>query len=292
MFLYQNLFLDLPSRMEVFLCNCHDMFITGIYDTKYITEHVLKFDSTFLEYVYYYLQRKNVDNMRRGEKRHIFLTFPDYKYKIGSQLHQGVDIEYRNMKTKIMEARPDNLEVCRHYGYHGWCADGTDCTKSHNIDLFLDQKREKSLKKKKKRMIIQQKQELEKLSHFNESLVIKEENGEAIEGDVIEDESNNLEIVGKVKSGAHQSGYDAFMTGYVFGTIISSYDVSFRCPFDQALNAKTPGFKELVNKLFLSGKTFPLRVQKTKYDKPSRDCQNKLTLIRDRSKLYTTHVDK
>lgn len=280
MFLYQNLYLDLPSKMETFLCNCHDIFISGIYDTKYITEHELKFESTFLEYVYYFQQRNNVDNMM-AERRHLWLTFPDYSYSISPDLKPGIDVEYRNMKTKIMERRPENIEVCKHYGYHGWCPDAADCKKSHNIDLFLDQKRVKSMKKKKQKLTSHQKSQLLTLSNFNEALVIADSNGTEVTDDTVEE--NFLQSLGKVKSGAHQSGYDAFMTGYVFGTIV--YGVCFSPPFDQPLSAKTLGLKEIVNKLFLSGKTYPLRVGKSQYDKPSKDCQHKLTSLREKSKL-------
>lgn len=271
MFLYQNLYLDLPLKMETFLTNCHDIFVAGIYDTKYITEHVTKCESSFLEYVYYLHQRNNVENMMDG-KTHMHLTFPEFD----GRMRPGLDIEFRNMKTRIMEARPKHVEICYHYGSHGWCSDGSECKRSHNIDLILDLKREKELRKRTKKVRNCQSNALKKLSSFNESLVIREESS----GD-----TNNQEIclesLGKVKSGAHQSGYDAFMTGYVFGTFLTT--TFWKPPFDHPLSSKNAGLNKVVNNLFLSGKTYPLRVFRGQYDKPSNDHRNKLSLIQGMS---------
>lgn len=273
-FLYHNLYLPVPVKFATFICNLNQLFPGGIYDTKFITDVVLRYKSSFLEYVYYFLQRENVKNMM-DDKTHVFVTFPEL-FKHQDQVEEeGNQIEYRNMKTKILESKPDNIETCPHYSSHGWCIDGISCSKSHNIDLILDLKRmrEERQRKTSSKSIARSKKRMQLLSHFNDSLVIQEDQNSAV------DDSNLVDVTGKVKSGAHRSGYDAFMTGYALACIITSH--CSEPPFSRStLHSKSNGLKSFMNCVFLTGKDMPMKIRKGNFDKTSKDHDVKLAEIR------------
>lgn len=51
-FLYQNLYAQLPQTVHSFAADLADMFPNGIYDTKYISDYVCRKPASFLEYVF------------------------------------------------------------------------------------------------------------------------------------------------------------------------------------------------------------------------------------------------
>lgn len=51
-FLYENLYANTPSTMSSFLADLTEMFPSGIYDTKYITDYGHKMPASYLEYVF------------------------------------------------------------------------------------------------------------------------------------------------------------------------------------------------------------------------------------------------
>ena len=297
MFLYQSFYLQLPSKMGSFVTNLHQLFPSGIYDTKYITDIVMEYRSSFLEYVYYYLQRQNVQNIM-NDKVHVYITFDT------NQLNDKVVMEHRNMKTRINDVKPENIEICKHYSRHGWCSEASDCKMSHNIDLILDHRRireEKRKRGKRSNKCAKKTQEnLVKLSNFNESLTLAsgvQKEGEEKRPDERHDSGGEttettsepktrngseplmqLDVTGRVKSGAHRSGYDAFMTGYTFATITYSY--CDEPPFCRRLNSKTAGLRGIANCIFLSGKTMPLKIRKGNFDRATSDHETKLQMIR------------
>lgn len=280
-FLYQGLYLNLPAKFGSFVTNLSQMFPSGVYDTKFVTDVIRQEKSSFLEYVYYKLQRTNVTAMMQG-KTHVTVHFPD-------PLLSPEEVEHRDMKTRIWEEKPDDVQICEHYSRHGWCSESGQCDKSHNIDLILDYRRMRDEKKRKtsNKRLAKSIGHMVSVSKFNESLA-SEVVEQAVKPEVMREEEkiiteqeheSPLQVTGKIKSGAHRSGYDAFMTAYAFACLLTDY-----CrdpPFHKPLSHRTTGLKSFMNCVYLSGKDMPLKIRKGNFDKATPDHERLLSRIRE-----------
>jgi target of EGR1 protein 1 len=263
-FLYQNFYANLPSDLQEFVRDLSDMF-PSIYDTKFISEDGT-FRSSFLEFVFYERQRRNLYRMMKGQ-RHSTIVFNDN--------FDSTDVEFRDLKTKILVERPEGIDICKHYGFHGWCEQGIECDKSHNIDFILDISK-MTTKGNGKRTTRHSK--LEKLRKFSEKLVISSE--QSLNGPFSEVVTLNESLsseVGRCKSAAHRAGYDAFMTGYSFVGYLISTNVILR---DGYLNKRDVETAKFVNNVFLSGKEQPLRIRPSNFSKTSKNHKDKIEKLR------------
>ena len=51
-FLYQNLYANLPTKLSSFLADVEMMFPSGVFDTKFLAEFSLRTNASFLEYIF------------------------------------------------------------------------------------------------------------------------------------------------------------------------------------------------------------------------------------------------
>lgn len=77
------------------------------------------------------------------------------------------------------------------------------------------------------------------------------------------------------KSGSHNSGNDAFMTGYyfIYYLIINSNKTSYK----EFL--KYECLKQFKNKIFLAGKVHPLNIMLSSFAKPSKNHKEKMAKL-------------
>ncbi|CAB4062791.1 TOE1 [Lepeophtheirus salmonis] len=114
MFLYQSLYARLPVDFQSFIADINEMFPGGIYDTKYISEYVLRVPSTYLSFLF---AKCALDNSRNCylEK----LELKDYP----CQDDISVDLTGVAMDKSI----------CSSYSNHGHCPNKSTCKDSHDV---------------------------------------------------------------------------------------------------------------------------------------------------------------
>ena len=199
---------------------------------------------------------------------------------------------------------------------HGWCSKGNYCPKSHDIDLIIDidefTKDRKSRKRKRRKQnqalkgtsdvdngkdaVATGETDSDTVSDINESLTADgledrmdteeklDTNQNSVQNGVIEsskvhvgvkDDTNLCRNCGKSSSllsssGGHRAGYDAFMTGFIYAVYLTQLSVGER-------EGKIADWK---NKLYLSGKDYPLSVSKSAFAKQSKEHLEKIARIR------------
>lgn len=157
----------------------------------------------------------------------------------------------------LMQNRKNEIEksICETYSSYGYCKNNK-CSKSHDIELIIKLEIYKKEKQKFKKLA---KQLAEK-----EQVQIEEEIGE----------SENLNKI------QHNAGLDAFMTGFVMLNYLNKFS-KFKLKENVDLskdNLNLNDFDELdkfLNKLYLTGKDFPLIIQKSKFSNLSNNHQTK-----------------
>ena len=141
------------------------------------------------------------------------------------------------------------------------------CEMSHDIDIILNYEQKKKANKKKRKRKRKSKQSSQECSVDTLHADISETNGKNTDED--EQPENQLERLTStttsrtnVATGNHGAGFDAFMTGFCMAFYYHKYKISGASTFARSI----PNF---INKLNLSGKDIPLKIEKSRYSKTS-----------------------
>lgn len=139
---------------------------------------------------------------------------------------------------------------------------------SHDIDIILNYEQQKKANKKKRKR--KRKAKSRTSLQCSETGADKSEPNGCVADEVIHDEPNSAKLEQaslmvsstNTASGNHRAGFDAFMTGFVMATYYQRFKVADAATFAESI----PDF---MNKLNLSGKDIPLKVEKSRYCKTS-----------------------
>jgi target of EGR1 protein 1 len=255
-FLYQNLYAQLPQTLPTFLADLCEMFPSGIYDTKYIAEYISRTSSTFLEFVFKTLKKKN-ENRILHPLTHVQLVFPQYpnSYEFVEYIKCSPD---RNCFIK------ENTVVCTAFATHGNCP-STDCPKSHDVDYILAvQESKKSSKKKKKR------------DNVCDDDVDKSPEDNSKNDVIMEDVNCSTKRTNKNTSAGHRAGMDAFMTGYSYAAFTWH---KTKIVNEDAVTPLEIQDQTIANNMYLVAKEFPLLIKKSNFAKNSESHTEKYERI-------------
>lgn len=244
-FLYHSFYLALPAKLPSFLADLTEMFPSGVYDTKYISETRAALQASYLEYVFRKRQRDNASREAEG-KSFVSIQFLQYNKE------HSVDHGNCALRTERLDVQ---LEICKNFARFGWCAKGDQCRGSHSVDDVLDAenaKRRKRKRGKKNGATISSNASSDSEASTKETpcdVTTVDENGAAV-----------TSADRRYTTGLHRAGYDAFMTGYAFATFLLEYAKCRPGP-SGGLDANDAGLEGLVNRVYLTGKTDPLQIR-------------------------------
>jgi len=146
-FLYQNLYAQLPQNVNSFAADLAEMFPNGIYDTKYLSDYVCRKPASFLEYIFRAQQRKNIVAAGSEKSPYVLLVFPSTILQT-SQQTQIRACDYENL---FLSSKDWSTKVCSSFSNHGHCVSGKKCPQSHDIDLVVLSKEVDTTKNDRKR---------------------------------------------------------------------------------------------------------------------------------------------
>lgn len=151
---------------------------------------------------------------------------------------------------------------------HGWCSNGDQCSKSHDIDLILDVDHLVQTKKSRKRKRrIRNQQENGDDNDEGQEPVSNQFTKDQFE-EFIQNRLGNREVC---RAGCHRAGFDSFMTGFSFAVYISKYG-----SYNGSFCLDSCGMEAFKNNVYLSGKDMPLSIVKSAFSKTSKDHKDKI----------------
>jgi len=269
-FLYHNLYAALPDKLGTFVSDLSEMFPGGIYDTKYIADYVCRTHASFLEFIFRKEQKTNQEKCSKN-RPHVRVSFP--------VIPADEDVDWRHCGPAVHTKDSDKQEVCFSYAHHGHCSSGNTCSNSHDIDLIIRQRQIEKDKTRKR-----------KHKETGNTDNIDSDNSVAPAQTVTSDESvpskNGVDDkilappskTSPANSGGHRAGFDAFMTGFAFCTFLVHQTQMPSCPAD--FSPASVRTQQLVNRVYLVCKDFPMLVQKSAFAKCSCEHDKKLKRLK------------
>ncbi|KAG0046127.1 Target of EGR1, member 1 (Nuclear) [Gryganskiella cystojenkinii] len=279
-FLYHSFYANLPPRLSTFVADLSDMFEGGIFDTKYISDYMTRERSSFLAYLFRKYERFNTKAREEQKGSSSSIKKPTYsEFTVQAALpipsrptppSSTASSSGSKRRSNNHSQGADTLEYCETYAFHGVCKQKMQCGKSHDLDLILDA--EEAQQENKRRKTHKSTQGSTNNNNGDGSATPEESDPSSLtvvsptpistlapESTPIAERTiaatvafSAVAITGPATEKFHSAYFDAFMTGTVF---------SFQ------LNKHTPEKieTESMNKIYLIGKDFPLKLEKSAF---------------------------
>ena len=241
MFIYHSFYADLPDKLSTFIADVYEMFPVGIYDTKYISDYVTRESVSFLSFLF-----KKYERMQERVSDGIRIHSQD-RIKHDYVLTKKTLAELGLAPSPTTKAFPSSGKpYCEQFAAHGFCNAGKLCKLSHDLDVILShievygESGNKSKARKRKAP-----NETEGDSSAEQSLSV-------VHQDAIVQQAGEFET-------CHSACFDAYMTGFIFA---------------HQLSAIPNLLQEHGNRLYLIGKSIPLRIEYSRYSRTSEQHQS------------------
>ncbi|KAI9095448.1 ribonuclease CAF1 [Phlyctochytrium arcticum] len=287
LFIYYSFHAELPKKLDTFVVDLSEMFPGGVYDTKYIADYVTREKASYLAYLYRKYERLQSQRSLSGTTTFVRCEIRDRMPVPSKRWEPPAPLTGKRAFPET--GKP----FCEQYAAHGVCHSGRYCTKSHDLDVILDEElgtlsREESRKRRKherrKGKSIEPSSSPSTSSHMDTQKTSPgtEETPDAGNPDVPVNISNHSpseshpspspqavnvtqEGVSRPTDGTlfekyHSACFDAYMTGFIYTHQVMMHTTD------------EPNFR---NKIYLMSKTIPLLIHKSAFGKTSAELVGK-----------------
>ena len=168
-FMYQCFYAQCPSKLTAFMADLSEIFPSGIYDTKYIAEFLDHTPASFLLFLFKFNLLKNKELLENGKI--------SIKVDFGKKNEDATVICLHQNSEKA-----DSVPICNKYAEYGWCLQGFQCKKSHDIDAIVQMHRNITPRKRKRKSKTPS-ESSEKISHLSYTTVAADQSDSTITND-------------------------------------------------------------------------------------------------------------
>lgn len=206
---------------------------------------------------FFFIFRQKLNRQKSQHSRpHIRIAFPSYP-------SSWANIEYRFCGFDDNQPLKTGVAVCDSYANHGHCPQRTECQLSHDIDDVIRRKDDERARKNARKRSASA--AWNDTCSGNESAKSGESEGTNGTSETKSTESNPTRP--PLVTGGHRAGFDAFMTGFTFATILVHHTKMPVRP--ESFSPADIGADKIVNKIYLVSKDYPLLLHKSKFAKYS-----------------------
>lgn len=272
LFIYRAFYAELPDKLGVFIADLSEMFVSGLFDTKYVSDYVTRERISYLAYLFRKYQREQ-------RRRSLSKGLPYFTQEIRPALR----LDPKIMKANILPVKSGN--ICENYAFHGFCKFGNDCANSHDLDAILDAEEKREAKRNKKK---RKTEELEEDKFKDFAQMAGNENPTSVQQQLHQQKQQQVQEKLNVDTHDahdfhHTAYFDAFMTAFVFGHQVLEYERGAFTVNDESESDTESGDgqessqwrKEWYNKIYLINKEIPLIIDKSRFINCSSEHQRK-----------------